>query len=151
MIIDFCFRSDQLQSIPSIDLPSMSMFDNDTDEVVNLRLLRRSSCCTVEESMNQMSLMAGAMTNNSIDGGSGSSTDGGGGGGIVDSRRHIDFVLNDNGTTTNSSLDPNQVLVTESTSTSTGGADYYAKGSAEVATESALTLAKIQHVSSHLY
>lgn len=130
----------------------MSMFDNDTDEVVNLRLLRRSSCCTVEESMNQMSLMAGAMTNNSIDGGSGSSTDGGGGGGIgdTDSRSHIDFVIND-GTTTNSSLDPNQVVVTESTSTSTGGADYYAKGSAEVATESALTLAKIQHVSSHLY
>lgn len=149
MIIDCCFRSDQLPSIPSIDLPSMSMFDHDTDDVVNLRLLRRSSCCTVEESMNQMSLMAGAMTNNSIDGGSGSSTDGGGGGGIVDSRRHIDFVLNDNGTTTNSSLDPNQEVVTESTST--GGADYYAKGSAEVATESALTLAKIQHVSSHLY
>jgi hypothetical protein len=133
----------------------MSMFDHDTDDVVNLRLLRRSSCCTVEESMNQMSLMAGAMTNNniassSIDGGSGSSTDGGGGGGIgdTDSRRHIDFVIND-GTTTNSSLDPNQEVVTESTST--GGADYYAKGSAEVATESALTLAKIQHVSSHMY
>lgn len=28
-----------------------------------------------------------------------------------------------------------------------GGGDYYAKGSAEAATESALTLQKIQHVS----
>ena len=102
--------------------------------------------------MNQMSLKAGAMANNSIDGGSGSSTDGdgdGGGGGIVDidSRRHIDFDINDKGTTTNNStLDSDQVVVTESTSM---GADYYAKGSAEVATESALTLAKIQHVSSN--
>ena len=32
-----------------------------------------------------------------------------------------------------------------------GGGDYYAKGSAELATENALTLAKIQHVSVHFF
>ena len=53
-------------------------------------------------------------------------------------------VNNDNSTNDNDNNnqdDDNQRLQ------STNSTDYYAKGSAELATESALTLAKIQHVS----
>ena len=52
-------------------------------------------------------------------------------------------VNNNNNTTNdnNNNDDDNQRLQ------STNSTDYYAKGSAELATESALTLAKIQHVS----
>ena len=47
---------------------------------------------------------------------------------------------NDNGDNNNNDDDNERLQSTNST-------DYYAKGSAELATESALTLAKIQHVS----
>ena len=54
-------------------------------------------------------------------------------------------AVNNNNNTTNDNNnnqdDDNQRLQ------STNSTDYYAKGSAELATESALTLAKIQHVS----
>ena len=50
-------------------------------------------------------------------------------------------VNNNNSSTNDNNDDDNQRLQ------STNSTDYYAKGSAELATESALTLAKIQHVS----
>ena len=94
--------------------------------------------------MNQMSLMADTVTKSAFSSLSGDNVimtniDSSN----ISSRRHIDFVVdgNENGT----SFDQDQVVLSKSTST---GADYYARGSAEAATESALTLVKIQHVSS---
>ena len=108
--------------------------------VENLRRRRKqnttTTTMTMEESLNQMSLMAGSTPkisgdNNSVP--------------KIDSRRHIDFDVDGNENGTNN-FDQDQVVLSKSTSST--GADYYARGSAEAATESALTLAKIQHVSS---
>ncbi len=94
--------------------------------------------------MNQMSLVEGTTKKSalsSISGDNNSMTN-------IDStnncrRRHIDFDVDGNENGTN--LDQDQVVLSKSTSST--GSDYYARGSAEAATESALTLAKIQHVS----
>jgi len=108
--------------------------------------------------MNQMSLMAGALSSSSIDGGASNNDnnisntgDGlGVGGSAGDGRRHINFDISDaNNENDGTNNDPDQVR--ELATTTSTGSDYYAKGSAEVATESALTLAKIQHVSILIY
>lgn len=108
---------------------------------------------TLEAAMNRMSLMAGALSSSSIDGGANTTindnnSNTGVGGGVGDGRRHINFDLdaaNNDNNEKDGTNDPDQVR--ELATTTSTGSDYYAKGSAEVATESALTLAKIQHVS----
>ena len=61
---------------------------------------------------------------------------------------HFPLPNNNSNTDTAASPEsPSRERVLSSGSNGGNGADYYNKGSAEVATESALTLAKIQHVS----
>ena len=61
---------------------------------------------------------------------------------------HFPLPNNNSNTDTAASPEsPGRERVLSSGSNGGAGADYYNKGSAEVATESALTLAKIQHVS----